>query len=382
MTPHWGAPGESGWIIRQVAGALAWVADVDVVTPDGRSPGTALDAVFRIHRLGTPLRPTAELRRDVLVDIVHGADPAPGTTPSQEFQSETDRDLLEPWAAAADALASIRPDLVVIAGHRSIGALHAVNRYDSSVPMVLLPLALLGQDLSFPHFTPLVERSASVLVVTEQERASVVSAHGRPGDVHRIGAPLRANPTSMSEPNPWVGDTDYILVRTDTACDGAGDPQYDLARMIRLRFPERPVGICHRDAFCAWHMGRCSTGWPIERSSDLARLAAWAALTVDLRPGPLFARECIDSLLYGTPIVVPRGSRALEHAQRGRGGLWFDSAGELMGCVDAMLDPDVHAALAARGRAYAEEEFGSTERFVTRVTAACGLGDGIGPVTP
>ena len=101
---------------------------------------------------------------------------------------------------------------------------------------------------------------------------------------------------------------------------------------------------------------------------------AWARVTVDLRPGPLFARRCVTSLLFGTPIVVPAGRRAREHAERGRGGLWSSNASELVWGVEALLDPPTRAAASAQGLAYAEEEYGSTDRFIDRVVAACGMG--------
>ena len=111
----------------------------------------------------------------------------------------------------------------------------------------------------------------------------------------------------------------------------------------------------------------------VERSSDVARLDG---LGPGHRRSPtrtLFARRCVESLLYGTPIVVPHDSRAREHAERGRGGLWFANAPELAWCIEAMFDPPIREAFSAQGRAYAEAAFGSTDRFIERVLAACGL---------
>jgi hypothetical protein len=375
LAHHWGAGGECGWITRQVAGALAWDADVHIVTPDGDTAGTGIDSVFQVHRLGTPVAPKAELRRDLLVDAIL-ADRGVGESPPADLERQLDRDLVEPWAGAVGILAGLDPALVVIAGHRNVGALAALDAYDRNRPMALLALARHGDDVAFPHFSPVFGRAAAVLAVTEVERRVVVAEYGRSDTVRRIGAPLSANSSSKSEPNPWVGDTGYVLVRTDAPTDDADAPQADLARLLRLRFPDRPVGICHPDAFSVWHGGRLSTGWPIGRSSDLARLMAWAVMTVDLRPGVLFARECVESLLFGTPIVVPEAGRAVEHARRGRGGLWFDGAAELVRCVEALLDPVTRAALSEQGKAYAQEEFASTERFVAGVTDACAAAAG------
>ena len=376
LAAHWGGGDEAAWLTRQVAGALAWHADVHIVTPDGVDAGTSVESVFVVHRLATPMDVRAELRRDLLMDAVHSHRWPADHPEIDELHRELDRDLIEPWGAASDVLRAVDPTLVIVAGHRNLGALAAVNDVDPSRPVVLLALARHGELIADGQFTPLFDRAAAILTVTEAERRAVVTAHGRGDRVQRIGAPMRANPTARSEPNPWVGDSGYVLVRTDASTDDAGTEQSDLARLLRLRFPDRPVGICHPDAFCVWHEGRLSSGWPIERSSDLARLMAWASMTVDLRPGDLFARECVESLLFATPIVVPAASRAVEHARTGQGGLWFDGAAELTQCVDALIDPAIRAALSDQGRAYAEEEFGSTERFVERVADACALSSG------
>jgi hypothetical protein len=238
--------------------------------------------------------------------------------------------------------------------------------------LVLLALASDDDAVAFSHFGRIVDRCSSVLTVTESERSSIVDHHGSPEKVRRIGAPLSANSSVLGEPNTWVGDNETIVVVTQVATD-ADHEQTELARLVRLHFPDNPVGIIHTNAFDAWHQGRLTRGWAVQRSSDLARLMAWARVTVDLHPGRLFARRSVDSLLYGTPIVVPADSRAREHAARGRGGLWFADPAELTWCIDALLESPVHDSFARQGRAYAEEEYGSTERFIERVVDSCGL---------
>ena len=49
---------------------------------------------------------------------------------------------------------------------------------------------------------------------------------------------------------------------------------------------------------------------------------------------------------------------------------------ELTWCIESLLDPAVAATFGAQGTAYAEDGFGSTDRFIGRVVAACGLGNG------
>jgi hypothetical protein len=372
LVAHWESRTEEGWITRQVAGALACAAEVHVITPEGTAPHSSTDSVFAVHRLGTPVQRSAELRRDLLVQALLAAPPGQTDPWPAEVTDLLDHDLVDCWAGASNRLAALRPDLVLIADHRNVGALAAVDRFDEGVPVALLALGSDAQSLAFSRFDPLLRRARPVLTITESERGVIVGRRGGPENVHRIGAPLAANLSALSEPNPWVGPTEYVLVLTDTDST-AEDEENDLSRLVRLSFPDRPVGIASRDGFFAWHEGRLNTGWPVERSSDLARLLAFAGVTVDLHPGGLFARRCVDSLLYGTPIVVPHDSRAREHAKRGRGGLWFANPAELVWCVESLLEPEVHDSLSAQGRAYAEEEYGSTDRFIERVTEACGL---------
>ena len=372
LSPHWGLGTERGTITRQVAGALACSSEVHVLTPTGTAPGTRQDGVFTVHRLGRGDLGPAELRRDLLLTAV-AASAGPGQrSDSPDLGRLLDRGLVDPWTPGTEVLGGLSPDVIVLADHRAVGALSAVDRYDPDAPVVLLALAGGDGHLSFPHFDPVVERAGPVLAVTETERRSVADRIGSDADVHRIGAPLAANASVCGEPNPWVGDTDYVLVLTDRGSEDS-HVQNELARLIRMRFSDRPVGITHRDGFVAWHEGRAHSGWPVERSSDLARLMAFAAVTVDLRQPELYGRSAVESLLYGTPIVVADDSRSREHAQRGRGGLWFADPAELLWCIDSLLDEATNDVMGAQGRTYAEDEYGSTDRFIDRVTAACGL---------
>jgi len=372
MVPRWESRTEEGWITRQVAGALACVAEVHVITPQGVAPRRRVDSVFTVHETATPLERVAELRRDILIEAVSQSGGVRDGRIAPEFGPLLDGDLVEPWRAATDVLATLRPDAVVIAGHQHLGALDAVDAVLPGVPLTLIALGSGQVSLAFPHFDRLFDRAESVLAVTDTERSEIVGQHGSAGRVHRIGAPLAANSSALSEPNPWVGDTEYVLVITDADSRQAVET-VELSRLIRMRFPENPVGISYTDTFVAWHEGRANLGWPVERSSDLGRLMAWARVVVDLRPGPLFARRCVDSLLYGTPIIVPEDSRAREHAQLGGGGLWFSTPGELTWCIEEVLRPDTREALSRQGRAYAEEHYGSTDRFVDRVVRATGV---------
>ena len=374
LAEHWESKSEEGWVARQVAGALACIADVHIITPDGAAMGTSADGIFSIHRMAEPIEPSAEIRRDLLVrGLSRGGDCDSGPLPT-ELSLLLNRGLIDPWRRAPEILAKYRPDLALIVGHKNVGAMSALDRYGTDVPIAMLALGSDDQSLAFGHFDQLFNRAKTVLAITETERLTIREHHQGVGDIYRIGAPLAANPSAMSEPNGSVGDTGYILVLSGVSLDEKRD-ESGLCRLLRVQFPDTVVGIAYTDSFRTWFNGRVSTDAPIERSSDLSRLLAFAHITVDLRPGQLFGRHCIESMLFGTPIVVPRQSRAREHAERGRGGLWFAHAGELVWCVEALLEPTTHSALSEQGRSFAESEYGSTDEFIARVTEACGLTD-------
>jgi hypothetical protein len=334
VTDHWESKSEPGWITRQVAGALACEAEVHVVTEDASPGGTATDSVFTVHPWG---RASSHHSRD-------------GT------------------------IAGLRPERIVVVGRRwdDITDLTARADVDFGVTSTVLALAAEWDDAHPTTIAPILGRARSVMVVTEGGRAEISSTGLPSSRVHRVGAPMAANPSARSEPDPRVDRTSYLLVHTGVD-EGAARPENELGQLLRIRFPDQMVAVLHTDAFCVWQGGRVKRSEPVRRSSDMARLMAWAHLTVDLQPGRLFARRCIESLLYGTPIVVPHGSRAREHAERGRGGLWFTDPTGLVWCVEALLDSATRNSLGAQGRTYAEAEYGSTDQFIHRVLEATGL---------
>ncbi len=105
---------------------------------------------------------------------------------------------------------------------------------------------------------------------------------------------------------------------------------------------------------------------------------ARAEAMVDIRPqGPL-GRDAIETLRFGTPVVVPDGSVAAEHAAASNGGLWYRNHGEMMACLSTLLNnPELSEGLGASGQSWAEHYHGDTDTFVE---AAIGLvlGDSAG----
>ena len=207
-----------------------------------------------------------------------------------------------------------------------------------------------------------------MICFTEEERDICAEvADGVPVDL--VGVPLSTNMDVFGEPEPRLADqTDYVLVLTGAPLSTLRDPWLDL---LTTRFSSPGTVVSAANALVIYAPGAAPQGWAeATRHTDLLRLMAWAQVTVDLHPGPLFGRRSLESLLHGTPIVVPADSSAREHAERGSAGLWFDDVSSLLWATEALLDPGLRATLGAQGRSFAQSRYGSRDRFVAGVARA------------
>jgi hypothetical protein len=400
LAPRWNRKDEACWGTRQVAGAIACAAQVHVVTTQGSTARTFDDGVFVVHELATA-DPVKEARRELaqaaLASAVVGGRRSPGPSEacdgvdeagvsearvsearvSEAGVSEAGRlysqltdSLGDPWSSVSLQLRELHPDFVVLADYRQIGAVRALDDSCPDVPVVLLPLSRELDRVSARLFADVLDRSCCSLAFTETERR-VFGVSRDDGWARFIGLPMSANSSLLREPNAHTGDTGYLLVLSPHPIEGEGSEP--LAHLVRTRFASTRVAIAASDAFVV-----CVDGVPLhtlaalDRRSDLLRLMAWARVTVDLRPGSLFGRHSLESLLYGTPIVVPASSAAREHAETGSAGLWFGGSAELIWSLEALGEPGVAEVLGEQGRRYTDERYGSTPAFITRTLAAIG----------
>jgi hypothetical protein len=396
LAASWARRGEDHWAVRQVAGALACTADVHVITLEGSRPGQRTDGVFTVHELASALDPRTELCRNLLITaLISVAGDLLPAIDSDQWQSDHKElgtlhgllagGLVDAWEPAPDVFHALDPDLVVLTDHRDIGALSAFDNARLEVPVVLVPRVTDPQSAAFPLFEPVFERADRVLAFTETEKRAVATEnegggqiHGRSGHdwVQVVGLPMSTTPSVLREPPAHLCDDcrdaggGFVLVTTGRPTDSE-NAETQLARLVRLCFPTVTVAVLADDGLEISRRGRREHHLPVERGSDLVRLIAWAKTVVDLRPGSLYARRSIEALLYGVPVVVPAGSRAQEHAEHG--GLWFESPGEIVWCVESMLDSGVRASFGEQGRRYAESRYGSTDDFIDRVLSATGL---------
>ena len=100
----------------------------------------------------------------------------------------------------------------------------------------------------------------------------------------------------------------------------------------------------------------------------VARLAH-ANVCIDLGPGAIIARECVEALRFGTPVIVPdEMGPAVLHAQES-GGSVFGDPDELLAAVGRMQNDTTRSAVSNAGRRYSESHFGDPVAVVARVQA-------------
>jgi hypothetical protein len=183
-----------------------------------------------------------------------------------------------------------------------------------------------------------------------------------------IGLHVPINPLAGGHRHMGLGFTGYILVLTDRSATPSVEPPTAAVSWLTSRFYDHHVVVVEGGAAAAWK-GRALRGVvPVDTRTDLWRLLAHAQLTVDLEPGDVIARESIESLLFGTPIVVPTGTVAAAHTHAG-GGLAFSDTRELFSGVEKLLDDSTRERFSREGSHYAKAVYGDPAGFTERLAA-------------
>jgi hypothetical protein len=178
----------------------------------------------------------------------------------------------------------------------------------------------------------------------------------------RVCAPV--NPLAERHRHHGFGFTGYTLVLSDRRTTRPEPPEE--AAWLTAAFPDTHVVIVEEATAWAWRARALRGHAAVHTRTDLWRLMAHAQVCLDLAPGPCLARECLEAMQFGTPIIVPRSSGpATTHALAG-GGL-FDGPDELVAIVGEFEDGTTSAARSVAARDYARANYGDPAALVESV---------------
>jgi glycosyltransferase involved in cell wall biosynthesis len=381
VTPTYGDSWrEDDLICRRLAAALATAVDVDVLIASGGVERVEQDGGVRLLRL--PAVPQRLGRREAVLRALLGPGheselmfcgciSAKGREVVDALPRLAQEELVRAGGGDSPALwrqlAESRYDVVVFAGYASASTIFGVRHVDQRARVALLPLAHHGLLLRMPIVDHLLERADCILVTTETERSVVERRRVGDAPVWNTGFVLRVNPTVLSAPphglverhhnivipGDWRRSRDHRWVeRWARAAEAEFGPS------VRLRV----VGPGATNVF--QHGGEHLAGSRL----DVWRWISRSVGVIDPHPHRLLGRDVLESMMFGTPVVVPaEGGASREHAQVGNGGLWYRTEAELLAGIGALLDPDTRRDLSEQGRDYATNGFTDTDRYVRSV---------------
>jgi hypothetical protein len=180
-----------------------------------------------------------------------------------------------------------------------------------------------------------------------------------------VGVHVPVNRLAEQHRHHGFGFTDYLLVLSDRA--GAHDDPPAAAAWLSAAFSKADVVVLEDAVASAWK-GRALRGKvTVDTRMDLWRLLAHANVCIDLAPGAHIARECVEALRFGTPVIVPDhpGPGAV-HAQSS-GGATFEDASELLEAAASFRNEAYRAQASAAGRLYADTHYGDPAALVRRL---------------
>jgi hypothetical protein len=172
---------------------------------------------------------------------------------------------------------------------------------------------------------------------------------------------IPVNPLAEEHRHNGFGFTNYLLVLSGRL--GAHDEPPPAAAWLTAAFHDANVVVVEQAVASAWR-GRSLRGKvPVDSRMDLWRLLAHANTCIDLAPGACVARECVEAMRFGTPIVVPQGSGpAVVHATSG-GGAVFGDPEALLQAVAATQSDAIRAERSLLARSYADDNHGDPSMF-------------------
>ena len=182
-----------------------------------------------------------------------------------------------------------------------------------------------------------------------------------------VGLHVPIHPMAAAHRHGGFGFTGYVLVLSDRAVPTETPPT--AAAWLTAAFDDAYVVVVEGAVASAWKGGSLRGSVHVDTRMDLWRLAAHACACVDLASGPYVARECLEALRFGTPIIVPSESGVGAVHAIASGGCTYRDRAELVARVAPFLAPDTRARASASAMRYAEAHYGDPDAFVARLGA-------------
>jgi hypothetical protein len=180
-----------------------------------------------------------------------------------------------------------------------------------------------------------------------------------------VGVYVPVNPMAARHRHHGFGFTGYHLVLSGRPMAG-DEPPAEVA-WLSAAFPDDHVVLVEQAVASAWRARALRGRVSVDTRMDLWRLLAHAAVCVDLSPGHLVARECIEALRLGTPVVAPGGGAPVAALAAAGAAATYGDAGELVEAIGALRDAPLRQSASERGRRHADTQHGDPARSVERL---------------
>ena len=309
LSRDWSTESERAFYLRQLAGAVSRQRPVAVAIP---GTGSAhLDGLFEVIALG---------------------DAAPNAL----------------WPVRADGLDGA--DLVIVDADDT-GAIELVRASAPDARIMAVGSAESTADAADLGPTDVVVTASAGL------RARLGSDLKGVAAVHDVGCLVPINLLAAERRHNAIGSLDYLLVLTDRPGRPNPEPPTDLVAWLAARFPRQHLIVVEGGTASVWHTRSLRGVVGIHTRTDLWRLVAHAHVMVDLDPAPWIARECLEAMRFGTPILVPEHSLAAEYAREGGGRACADVADVFVG-IEELDDPSVRQQVSSDAREIATAPLG------------------------
>jgi hypothetical protein len=200
-----------------------------------------------------------------------------------------------------------------------------------------------------------------------------ISAAGGGDGATDVGLHVPVNRMAEQHRHHGFGFTGYQLVLRSDGQGSVDEPPPEV-RELGAAFPDDDIVLVGNGRAQAWRGSVLRGDISVATRMDLHRLLAHARFVVDLAPGLYVARECVEALRFGAPIVVPGLSPAAAEHATATGGAVFHDLEELITAAGRMRQEPERSHASAKGRRYADERYGRPEALVARLGALLGAG--------